>query len=203
MTNLFINYYVSDNEIRKAEYIYSINTNLGNRYIDKVFIFLNDGVCPFEKHSKVVQILGYTRPTYQQMFNEINACAHPEDINILSNTDIIFDNSLYLLEKMKWGDCYALARWERDADGPVGFGPCSQDTWIFKGKVLPVAYADFPLGVYGCDNRIAHELKEAGHNMSNPSKSIRCHHIHDSNIRTQVIENRVPEPYLCLENLAL
>ena len=56
MTNLFINYYVSDNEIRKAEYIYSINTNLGNRYIDKVFIFLNDGVCPFEKHSKVVQI---------------------------------------------------------------------------------------------------------------------------------------------------
>ena len=88
-----------------------------------------------------------------------------------------------------------MCRW--DGNGPVPFGNGSQDSWIFRGKVTIPKYCDFFLGIPGCDNRIAWELKEVGYLMSNPTLSIRNFHIHESDFRTYSEATvKIPRPYL-------
>lgn len=62
-------------------------------------------------------------------------------------------------------------------------GGDSQDTWIFKGPIRSVA-ADFPLGVYDCDNKIAWELQQAGYRVLNPALGLRSYHHHQCGYRS-------------------
>ncbi|MBN9120700.1 MAG: hypothetical protein J0I06_16385, partial [Planctomycetes bacterium] len=88
-------------------------------------------------------------------------------------------------EKDLEGVCVALTRWER----PAGAEPrveCwdnSQDAWLFRGRVRPVYACDFPLGIYGCDNRIAWELRHADYWVINPCYDVRAWHLHASGVR--------------------
>ena len=59
----------------------------------------------------------------------------------------------------------------------------SQDAWIFTPPIPKKICADFTLGCPGCDNRIAAEFNKAGWILSNPSKLIKCYHLHISAIR--------------------
>ena len=88
-----------------------------------------------------------------------------EDINIISNSDIYFDESLSKLKYIKWdaGIALACSRWDV-YDGTYKVYPTcdSQDFWIFKGSIKGM-YSAFPLGKPGSDNRIAWEINEAGY----------------------------------------
>lgn len=57
--------------------------------------------------------------------------------------------------------------------------------------------------VHNCDNRLAHELKEAGFEVLNPSKTIQTFHLHDVPIRSFVEGEvqRVPPPYHLIETI--
>ena len=151
------------------------------------------------------------RVTYNDFFKE---CAnYPEDVNILANTDIYFNETILKVREIQNNECYCITRWEGDGDNIVRFKDkhgynneakekYSQDVWVIKGKARQV-HGAFHLGVPGCDNRICHELIMAKYSVSNPCEKIQCIHKHSDKERSYNIprgyHNRVPPPYKFIE----
>ncbi len=180
MIRLFYNYYEDRNPIRKREIDFCLQKNLENKLLTTVII---------ESPSK---------PTYEFFFQQINRLAEPDDISIICNSDIFFDETIKFVEKIKDKELFALLRWEWLPGGPHLFErPDSQDTWIVRGKVENV-FGAFSLGIRGCDNRIAYEFQKAGYTVSNPAKTIKSYHVHTSNVRNYTMADLVPPPYYTL-----
>lgn len=184
MINLFINYYKDDNLERQKEIDFCLNKNLTNPLLN--LVVLNN----------------QNRLTYDNFFFVVNKYTGVEDINIIANSDIYFDESIERTSVLTQKQCFALARWNINHDGTsTHFNRSdSQDCWIFRGKITDVA-GDFFLGYRGCDNRIAYEIQKSGWNISNPSLTIKSYHLHLSNVRNySVTDNKflVPGPYLPL-----
>ncbi len=185
MINLFINYYVDKSAERQAEIDLCLINNLNNKLLN------------------VVVLENQNRLKYNDYFKIINDYADVEDINIISNSDIYFDESIGLVSKLQLNQVFALARWDLLADGTVQHfnRKDSQDCWIFRGKINREINGDFYLGYRGCDNRIAHEFLAVGYKVSNPSLDIKSYHVHNTNIRnytTTSAEFLVPGPYLTI-----
>jgi hypothetical protein len=137
------------------------------------------------------------RPTFGELFAAISACTGDEDINIVANADIYFDDSLKAVTSIGFDECYALSRWEDSEAGLRLFETDdSQDAWVFRGRIRSIA-APFTMGLPGCDNRLAYLLSEAGYRLSNPCRSIRAIHLHRSNVRSYGHSGQgpVPGPY--------
>lgn len=186
MIRLFYNYYEDKHPDRKKEIDFCLQQNLNNPHLNTII---------FETPSK---------PTYNTFFHKINEITGPDDINIICNSDIFFDDSISLVSTIETRSVYVLCRWDWHSADHVVFAnrPDSQDTWIIKGKVENV-FGDFCLGVLGCDNRIAYEFNKAGYRVSNPSKSIKTYHVHNSGIRNYTKKDVVPPPYLTLHPRSL
>lgn len=176
--NLFVSMYKDSNKARMKELEFCYEHNLNNP------VFAN-----------VINLEG--RPTYDDFFEATKD--HPNAVNIIANTDIFFDDSIKRVRSIKEWQCYALTRWDYSGNGHAKFlnRRDSQDVWVFRGAVKDNVKAGFTLGRPGCDNRIAHILKEAGYIVSNPSVSIHCLHYHVSNIRNFTWNSRdtVGRPY--------
>lgn len=146
-----------------------------------------------------VPIYSSYRLTFQDFFNRINKLTSENDINIIANSDIYFDSTIKLSEKIKTTECYALSRWEVQLNNVTEHfaRPDSQDAWIFRGPIKNIS-ADFFLGYRGCDNRLAYEIQKSGLKISNPSLSIKSYHLHLTGIRNYTADNKflVPGPYL-------
>lgn len=181
MIRLFYNYYEDKNPVRKKEIDFCLKKNLENTLINTVII---------ESPNK---------PTYEFFFQQINKVTGPDDINIICNSDIFFDETISLAENIKHNQLYALLRWEWHGPNNITFNerPDSQDTWIVRGKVENV-FGNFTLGIRGCDNRIAHEFLKSGYTVINPAKSIKSYHVHQSNIRNYTMQDVVPPPYFTI-----
>jgi hypothetical protein len=152
-------------------------------------------------HINYIQLNSDHRMTYQELFDTINARTADDDINVISNLDIYFDESILLLNRLTPNQFVALSRYDIFADGSVHFeGPkqFSQDTWAWRGKVR-IKNADFFLGIYACDNRIAAEARLAGYETFNPCYSIKTYHLHLTVGRSPEFEIlKVPEPHIVL-----
>lgn len=217
MTNLFISYYKATTPERQAEIDYCLKANCENPLIDRVCVLWYDssGVQPMFNHEKIILIGHNTKlPDYKFFFDGANGrILIGNEISIIANADIIFDETLSHLDKLKENDCWALSRWEMKSDytkhiPQIQIYGDSQDVWIFRGKIKPIGKADFPLGKMGCDNRIAYEIAKAGYNISNPSKTVHTWHLHNSGVRgyNPQVRNEhtvVPEPYLTVPVTAL
>ena len=95
---LLINYFTPPNLQRYSEYITCIHENLGNKLIKQIIVFVSDN-SEFNfthKKLKVIQVKG--RPTYKDYFDYCNKHLKDE-VCILANTDIFFDESLEVLNK--------------------------------------------------------------------------------------------------------
>lgn len=197
MIRLFINWYEETKQPRGSELNTCIENNFRLPHIDEI-VNISDCHLP---EGKIVNLDFAFRPTYSNYFKIISEVVEPEDISIIANLDIYFDETILLAKDMQSNECYALSRWETNFDGSKGKQVQdrgdSQDAWIFKGKVKPVPNSDFLLGKLGCDNRIAYELMKAGYEVSNPSKSIRTWHVHQSGYRpnSQNVKEKIPPPY--------
>lgn len=183
MYNLFISYYKDNNPIRQKELDFCLLQNLTNPFINTI-VFNHQDRLPFNFY-----------------FNKINKITDVNDINIVANSDIYFDDTLRLAEQIKPDECYVLSRWDDKPNGQCTFfhREDSQDAWIFRGKIRTNLNGDFLLGLCGCDNRLAFELNKAGYHISNPGLSIRAHHLHSSGIRNYVMRDKrfiVPGPYM-------
>ena len=138
------------------------------------------------------------KPTYDFFFKKVNEVTELDDINIICNSDIFFDDTIKYVEHIKHKEFYAILRWEWQPNGArLTERPDSQDTWIWRGKVENV-FGDFSLGIRGCDNRIAHEFNKAGYKIINPAKTIRTYHVHNSEIRNYTMADVVGPPYYTL-----
>src|SRR5689334_21979810 len=106
------------------------------------------------------------RPTFKDFFSLINQVTDEDDINIIANTDIYFDDeSIWLIKKwLQKDECFALSRWDIYFDGkPQHFNRRdTADVWIFKGKIKDIPDCDFTLGIPGCDNAICERIQRAG-----------------------------------------
>ena len=185
MINLFINPYY--NVLRDEEFKTCLKKNEQNKFIDRIiFVREND------------------KATFQDFFYATHK--YPNDVNIISNLDIYFDDTIELAQTIKHSECYSLTRWEqlggnimkftdRHPDTPACW---SQDAWIFYGAVNLEGFEfvmainternlsekiQFTMGIPGSDNKLAAMLKAANYKVTNPSLSIRAIHLHKEESR--------------------
>lgn len=214
VVNLFLNFYVDPNLGRQCELDESLHNNINNSHIDTIHIFVDELaydyiIKNFENINKFNFIIQDKRPTYSDYF--ITTRQYPDDINIITNADIYFDDTFKILKYLPWDTdtCFALSRWDKKYIGDTGEFElihydveCSQDCWVFFGKVKCDITVDFTCGILGCDNKVAYHLSKSGYKVLNPSKTIKCIHTHNSNHRNYVRDEncktfyRIPDPYL-------
>jgi spore maturation protein CgeB len=207
MKNLFINYYVDKDEDRNKELVECYRKNVSGDQIDKVYLIVDSktdlgGIYAVESGAaKVKTIKLERRPTFLDFYSYINIYSGDDDINIIANSDIYFDETLDIVDKLDMTmKCFALSRWDVLANGAtqLHMHRDSQDVWIFKGKITKYINGWFGLGLRGVDNRILHEIREAGYTVINPSKLIKTYHLHNSGTRNYSITDEsdlIPPPY--------
>ncbi len=193
MIRLFTTWYHDRNPARRAEYLKCLSDNLAQVEIGEVCV-IAEAPLPLTA-SKLKVVDAAQRPTYDDFIKWINNVASPDDISIVANTDIYFDESLRLVEKfLQRNECYALARWEGN---DLFDRNDSQDAWMFRGQIGAID-GSFSVGVPRCDNRFLHELRKAGYSVKNPAFAIRAHHLH-AGARPEYAESAssgwVPPPY--------
>lgn len=186
--NLFINYFQCGDKERQKEYDFCFQTNQDNPLINRIINFDN-------------------RLKYNDFFEATQD--YPDDINILANSDIYFNDTIKNVLNIRDNECYAITRSELKGDKIVPFEEMnaynkeakarfSQDVWVFKGAVRGVR-ANFYLGQRGCDNRVAYEIHMAGYKLTNPCYTIECIHKHKEEVRNYTITEPVPRPYKFIE----
>lgn len=202
--NLFVSYFISDNNQRNYEIESSLVKNIDLDFINKIYLFSEYTFDEkyFNCSNKIELVKCKDRPTYSDMMMFVYKNKLQNDINIISNADIYFDNSILNSLHIKHNECYALTRYDNNIlhDRPE----VTQDAWIFKNvnKKL-IRDSKIQLGIPGCDNFIAAVFKESGYNIYNPCYDIIINHLHESNIRTYKEEERLTEKELFVEPVYL
>lgn len=202
--NLLIEYFKSPDYQRHSEYLTCIHENLENEFIDKIYIFISDDSNLNFTSKKIKVVKRKVRPTYKDLFEFCNTNLKDE-ICIISNGDIIFDDSLSILNETNLDNIFvALTRWEVFCENnewciaPFN-NSSSQDSWIFKSPIKTTDEMEFNLGKPGCDNKIAKLMADLEYEVRNPGLQIITSHYHISGHRTYDNSQRIPGPYLCIE----
>lgn len=182
--NLFINPCKSGDPKRQEEYDSCEDSNLKNPNIDAVHYVFPKGEGP-------------ERPTFNDFFRRIDWISDEDDVNIVANADIRFDDTASLLRRLVPGYVLALLRWDFVCGSPKILidRPECQDTWVFRGIPKNIE-GDFQIGTPGCDNRIAHEIAKAGYHVVNPARLVKTFHVHETQVRNWIGMPAVPKPYL-------
>ena len=182
---LLTEYFISDNLERQKEYEICLENNLKNEFITNIVLFNSDNSEFNINSDKITMVDLEERPNYQEIFNYCNE-NFKDEICIISNADIIFNDSLRHINKENIkGKFLALSRWDiiEHNKAQLYDWSYSQDCWIylaphdFKG-------GEYTMGRLGCDNRIAYDAKSSGLEVTNPAKLIKTFHLHRSNHRT-------------------
>lgn len=202
--NLLIEYFNSQNHIRNGEYLYCLHQNLGNEHIKTIYLFMDEDAELNFNSSKIKKVIRKIRPTYKDLFEFCNEYLK-EEICIIANADIIFDDTLRYFNSLDMNNTFhALSRWEISTNDGKNWeiepyeNPASQDTWIFKSPILTSDDMNYHMGKPGCDNKITYQMRELGYTCRNPGKKVITVHFHPTNWRTYSIEDRIPGPYLLI-----
>ena len=196
----------NNNKVRYNEMIKALKLNCKNRIIDKI-ILLNEKKLNLDSISpKIKQIIIGKRLTYKIAFDYSNNNFDENNIIILANSDIWFDNSIEIINRCNMvNKVFALSRYDFTSTGNYVFfnNFKSQDCWIYQNPIKLQFPHNFYLGRLGCDNRIAWIISKSKKNkvkyiIRNPSLTIKCYHEHLSNIRNYTQKNLIKGPYLYL-----
>jgi len=197
--HLLVGLYRERAPARWAELVDCLGRNLENERIGAVHVFLEDDLDPASHpalaHPKARLVRHGRRVTFADLFGYARSELRGRRV-IVANNDIFFDHTLARLDDdVLEGKLLCLSRWDVQKDGSARYfeHPWSQDAWIFQAPV-PDFPADWHLGLPGCENRLAHEAAQAGLALSNPSRSLRAHHLHLSQVRHYVERQRLPGP---------
>lgn len=192
-------FYCPGDEERYSELLYCFSKNLELKCVSEIYFFANrydidqiTAIPNYQKYGDKVRCVECTkRPTYRSFFNFAKKNIESNENIIICNSDIHFDESLELLEKVDLSDKFVMLN--RYENGKLYEVPYSQDTWVFK-KGLTIDEADFNLGVPGCDNKIGYLALMKGKKIINPSLIVKSHHIHKDMSRNY--KGKVEGPYL-------
>lgn len=191
---LITQFYKPKWNLRYQEIKECLKKNLENKYISKIYlfceekynfeeIFYNDNV----NLSKIEQIPS-KRLTYKKAFEFSNK--FPNQLKILANSDIYFDNSLQKLHELNFNKLFlSITRYNLN-NGKItleNMPERSQDSWIWKDKLYIGNFNDYnedgiKLGIWGCDNRINYIVKESGYTVKNYCKDIITYHLHKEDL---------------------
>lgn len=210
--NLIIEYFKSSNEQRDIEYKYCLNENIKNKSIQKIWVFISDESILDIQSDKIEIIKIQSRPTYQFII-DWSSQNLKDEICIISNGDIFYNDTLSLLDSNLDNTFVALTRWDLLQNngqwvaqfynhpwrGNITTGQLSQDCWIYKSPIKTDDRLNFTMGKPGCDNRIVQIYHELGYNVKNPSLQIQSLHLHTTNYRTYNHTDMVMGPYLLVE----
>jgi hypothetical protein len=182
---LLTEYFISDNIKRQKEYEICLENNIKNEFITNIVLFNSDKSYFNFNSDKISMVYLEKRPNYIDIFNYCNE-NFKDEICIISNADIIFDDSLKHINKENIkGKFLALSRWDiiEQNKAQLYDWSYSQDCWIY---LAPHDFKDakYTMGRLGCDNRIAFDAKASGLDVTNPAKLIKTFHLHTSNHRT-------------------
>lgn len=223
--NLYINYYVDTHHHRKQEISYCTVRNINNPQIDNAYVLIDDkhiqhfkdllqrsikeGILKSECVDKVTIISCNVRPTYNDYFVISKKYSQANDISVLANTDIFFDEiSLIKLKDFHWREnyCMALCRYDiidKDYNSKFFDRPDSQDVWVVKGSFPIMPEVDYGLGRAGCDNKVAYAFSQRM-KVINPSLEILTFHLHLTEVRHYIskhgqVIDPLPPPYLQIQ----
>jgi len=192
--NLFISLYHINDTDRKMEIDSCLQHNLKIKQFDKIICF-DEGFDWNTIDKNLVEIIEVNhRPT----FASIEKYFKQDEINVISNNDIMFNSTIKKLERFFFSKATFVALTRIESDGTLfrKEKEDSQDVWAYFGNNNILKNCDFHLGLLGCDSRVIYEAWTKNYIIVNPSKSIQCMHIHDCNIRSYTQESRVAGPYL-------
>ena len=194
---LVTTYYIPNDKQRLLEINRCLYKNYNNKYIKKIYL-LNDYNydLPFEdKNNKIETIIINSKNEklkYSDAIHFINEKL-TNNICILSNSDIYFDNSLSKINNLNiTNNFFALLRYDEDLKGnKILFKrhniprDDSQDSWIFRSPLnIDLQKLDFTLGTPGCDSIFANIVHNSSIKVSNPCYDIITTHVHNNNYRT-------------------
>lgn len=209
---LVTTYYKPENSNRSLEIDKCLFKNYNNKYIHKIYL-LNDFIydLPFEdKKNKIKQIIVDFKSAKKLKYSESIRFINNElkdNIIILSNSDIYFDNSLSKINNFNiTNNFFALLRYDEDIKGNKHIFKNydiprndSQDCWIFRSPLnVDLNKLDFTFGTLGCDSIFANIVHESGIQVSNPCYDIITTHVHNSNIRTYNFNDIIHGKYALL-----
>ena len=194
---LLTNAYWEKNEKRWAEYASALHRNIDSGLFAEIHIQVEGWYPPSNDFAVDYSIKGLSqvkvwlrpwgRMTYADWFMFRRNLGNIDDLHVLANADIYFDDTLKLLDKYKLPETLlCLSRQNVNADGttsPVTNPALSQDAWIWQGRMCKSLRCDWPLGEIGCDSRVARVAQEADLLVLNPSLSINALHLHESGVR--------------------
>ena len=186
---------------RNTELDFVLHKNILLNIFDKIILFCDYECFPTLSDERIEIIEVTKRPTYLDFFTKGNE--YSNDIVIVANSDIFFDETINLSDKFikNRKNVLALTRYEYVRSGDyysdiMIMGCDSQDSWIYLSPLNIIDMdIDFGLGIPGCDNRVAYELSKK-YEVKNPSYSIKTYHLHESGFRTYDPNNRLDGEYL-------
>ena len=186
------------NTRRIQEYITCLDRNLAHKLIEKVHVVYDTS--KDDQHNtllKYLQSKGIAitfvegRPTYGYCFALANTI-YPDRSIILSNADIYFNHTLWLLQEYDLTNTFlVLTRWNIGKRGRMTLEYArrrkkniwSHDVWMFKTPLRAFENDAIRVGTVYCDCRIAYQAKQAGLYVLNPCLSVQCCHVHKSRVR--------------------
>jgi hypothetical protein len=186
--HLLVDYYKNPRPERAAELDFCFLENINSKEFDQVHVFYSSPLPTKDIPSKVILNQTSERLTYQHYFDYAKQNISQDDIIVLCNADIFFDESISRVKEVDLSNkvlaltrfCPYHGHWvnEHGQVTPYHNHNRSQDVWIWKNP-LYINTANFNIGTLGCDNKIAFELHQAGYQVWNPSFSIICYHKHE------------------------
>ena len=192
---LFTSYFDTGHAGRQRELNTCLNENIQNKNIDQIYVVHESGEMP--QSSKVTTRNG-SRPSYRELVDWANEVSQPEDVVVIANSDIYFDDTiLWPFKAVMSRTMIALSRWDMMPTGHRRLFAYehSQDTWMFKGKIN-IDGGDYYFGLPGCDNRFAYDANQSGYRVVNPAKDIITYHVHNTNHRHYTQSDRLEGGYL-------
>lgn len=197
-TVLLFNLFETYDKNRNKELKQVFEKNLSNPKFDIIFLIIDANVNQdnYNLTDPRIVILPFTcRPTYRLWFEYIqNLCKYHNRKfrTILCNSDIYIPPSgVDMINKTN--NSYALSRWDVKAldttalqNAKLNNNPGSHDTWVLNFPLNEPDWNkyDFNLGVWQCDQRIAHLIKnDMKVELTNPSKILKTYHYHTVEIK--------------------
>jgi len=178
----------------------TFKVNLQNPLFDRIICYYckaNEGSNYVPEPNPIVELVEMRAPLpyYDDLFHLANSKTGHYDINILCNNDIIIGPWVrYTLNNLvDPSTFFCLSRYELEEKWFGSYNdipkinhelrPCSQDVWVYRGKIKPT-FGHFAKGNnWGCDEVIGEEAHRNGYTVSNPSKLFPTFHNHMSQVR--------------------
>jgi hypothetical protein len=217
---LCISLYNETNIMRICELLLVLCKNIQNKNIKRIHILYEkyyetnslvkeivDTLILDRKLGQFIKITNIDeRPSFQSIFDYVD---NFDDKFIVSNSDIIFDNSLDNLRNIKKNEFICLSRknwnlfnntWEMIT---FNLGPndpkkylnyFSHDVWVFHAPLTYKIKIDISLGEMFCDSYLDYKLSKTNYDCFNLSNDVNCLHVQNGFSASQEVSTN-PDVY--------